>query len=366
MKKLLSASTAKLYHERAKRLMRELDIFYCDHPIDLWYLTGLDLSAGQLLLYKNKGALIVDGRYFQYAKERSPYPVYLQKTDALLALLNSKPWNLADSIGFDGSVQNYDSYAHLLFVAQKCHKALTVVSRASLLQKTRAVKGPEEVRRLKKSASLLWEGFERMLPLLKTGVSEKEIAQTFERFSLEQGDGVSFAPLVAFGENAAYPHHKPGKRRLKKGDIVILDLGIAADHYQSDMTRTLFFGEVDPELRAIYATAKRAYSAAKKASREGVLCKDLAQIVDDIIEKEGFSRYACHALGHGVGLEVHESPRIAANGEHSETALEKNMVITLEPGLYIPGKGGVRYEDTLIVGKTTSRSFYPDTSPELI
>jgi Xaa-Pro aminopeptidase len=191
-------------------------------------------------------------------------------------------------------------------------------------------------------------------------VVEKELAKRFEIFCLENGaEGLSFSPIIAFGPNSAMPHYRSQDAQLKKGDVVLIDIGVVCDGYHSDMTRVLFFEQEDPYLSKLYEIVKRAQHSALQMCRPGTKMGQLDRAARSVMKEEGVEELFIHSLGHGIGLEVHEFPRIKFDGEDKDVVLETGMVFTVEPGLYVPGTGGVRYEDTILITDAGYENFYP-------
>lgn len=221
--------TSKVFSNRAAKLqllLKEWNVEGCliENPLDLFYLTGLQLSAGALVVSRKNCALFVDGRYIEFAKKNSPFPVHL------LDKLSFTP-----TMAFDSHSTTFDRWEKL------SKTKLTPISQP--LKTIRAIKEKDELKALEKSAKLLWKGFEHIRRKLKVGVTEKEIACELEVFWLQHGaEATSFDPIIAFGKNSAYPHYRAGDTKLKKGDIVLCDIGVVLDHYHSDMTRTFFSG----------------------------------------------------------------------------------------------------------------------------
>lgn len=343
---------SKTFSDRIRRVYAssDVDALIIEKPIDLFYLTGLNLSLGTLVITSKGGHLFVDGRYIEFAKKHAPCSVELTTKDAVTKKLKSYK-----TIGFDSQETTYSRFEELKKLATGPLKPISQPTTS-----TRLIKSREELILLKKSAKLLWKGFQYIRKKLKVGMTEEEAAKLFEIFCLENGaSAMAFEPIFAFGKNSAYPHYRPGNVRLKKDDNVLIDIGVLVDHYNSDMTRTFFFGKPDPRLVPIHATVKAAHDAALKICKPGVKLGELDKIATQVIHKAGFERYMAHSLGHGVGLEIHEFPRLKYKGIDSDVHLEEGMVITIEPGLYWEGVGGCRYEDTIAVTKGGYENWYP-------
>jgi len=306
-----------------------------ENPIDLFYLTGLNLSLGTLLLSAKSAHLFVDGRYLEMAKKKGPFPC--SPLGELKDALKNK------SFGFDSGFTPFSRWETL-------KEWGSPVPCKNPTASVRAIKSPEELKCLKESAALLWKGYQYIRKILRTGLTEKEVATSFEIFCLQQGaDKMGFDPIIAFGKNSAFPHYRPGNVRLKKGDTVLCDLGVVTSHYHSDMTRTFFFGAPHPQMRLFEEVVQEAHDAALALCRPGVKVGDLDHAATQVIKKAGLEKFLAHSLGHGVGLEIHEFPRLKYKGEDHNTLLQKGMVITIEPGLYAPGIGGYRFEDTIAI-----------------
>jgi len=329
--------------------------FIIENPIDLTYFTGLKLSAGRLLMSKTHVSLFVDGRYTTYAKERSPYPVKnLGKTE-LETLLNT--WKEPKIFGFDTNL-SFASYQTIKSSFSKSKKKLKGVTQPTL--KVRAIKDSYELAHLKNSAALLWKGFTYIRKKLKVGISEIDLSQAFELYIKKKGaESLAFPPIIAFGENSALPHHQSSTRELRKGDIVLIDIGIIVNGYASDMTRSLFFGLVSNKIKELFKIVKKAHGAALEKCLAGQTVATLDKVAREVMGKE--EKHFIHALGHGIGLEVHESPRISF--ECQEEILQAGMVITVEPGLYVPKLGGIRYEDMIIITKNGYQNLFKETKP---
>lgn len=307
-----------------------------ENPVDLLYLTGLSLSRGLLVATKEEVVLFVDGRYFAVAERQAPCPVRLLVGNAVTDWLEAKG---IKTLEFDSAFTTVDRHE----VMKKQVAELRGTS--GLLKKLRAIKDENEVAALKKAAHITMCGFKHVESLLKEGISEEELALEFEFFVRKAGaTSLSFDPIVAFGENSAYPHYRAGKAKLKKNQIVLIDVGAVVDRYSGDLTRVVFFGKPDPELEKMLMLTKKAQKKAIEAVRIGAKFEDLDKAARAVFAEAGVEELFTHSLGHGIGLETHEFPRIILG---TEDKIEAGMAFTIEPGLYRPGLGGVRWEDVV-------------------
>lgn len=341
-------------------LEKNIDLLILDDSISLMYLTSLQLSSGKLFITKDKSKLFVDGRYFEAAKEKSNLDVELISEKSLLYFIVE---NKLKNIGFDSSKLSFNGFEKLKTFLEKIKKNnnldIKTIPLCNPLKEFRAIKDVDEILLLKKAANLNWRGFEHVCLLLKQKITEKEIAFEYEMFVKKNGaDKLSFDPIVAFGKNSAMPHYKTSTKKLELNDLVLMDIGVEIQNYQSDMTRVIFFGAPDPKLEKIYSVTKKAHSAALSCCKPGVKLKDLDLAARKVLKEERFENFFIHSLGHGVGLEIHEFPRIKFDGEDKDVILKPGMIITIEPGIYLPNVGGVRYEDTILITQSGYENFY--------
>ncbi len=300
-----------------------MSVLLIEDEVNLFYRTGMHLSAGSLLGEE----LFVDGRYLEACRE------------AGLAVRSVKELRgaMPDKVAVDSGVMSAARVEELK------SWGVEVELRPHCLQKARSVKSAEEIEKMKRAAALANEGFEFAREALEEGISERQVAQKLQAFWFEQGaEGASFEPIVAFGPNTALPHHRAGERKLARGDVVLFDLGVQLDSYQSDMTRVVTF---EGELPEIYGVVRKAQERALAVCKAGVTTGEMDGTARGYIEERGFGEYFTHSLGHGLGIEVHEWPLF----RDKTLVLEAGMVITVEPGVYLPGVGGVRWEDAVVV-----------------
>ena len=333
---------------RLKALQQRLDSWNIDalvieNPIDLLYLTNLVLSKGRLVIEKAHAQLYVDGRYIESASQGSPCPV---------SLLAKGKGLEAKRIGFDSS---WTSVAALEMLQKEGPQALFFPIKKPL-RSSRMIKSSSEIAALRKAAEVTMRGIAHLQDhCLKEGVSEEELAFEFEFFVRKHGaSALAFEPIIAFGENSAQPHHRASKDRLKKNQAILVDVGAVVDRYNGDATRMFFFGKPPEEMRQMYALAQKAYAAAKDAARVGVAFGRLDRLTRDIFAENCAGEFFANTLGHGIGLEVHEPPLIKFDGDDRDVCMEGGMVFAIEPGIYLPGIGGARYENT---GVLTAKGF---------
>ncbi len=346
--------------ERFRRAMarQDLDTFLVAVPENRFYLSGYEAedlnlteSSGYLLITAETKHLLTDPRYETSARAEVPdfeLAIYSQGLPQVLPELFSS----LDTrrLGIESHFLTFKRYAEVRDALQKARPSAEVVPTENLVEQFRIIKDEEEVERIRKSVRLTESALKAAWNFLSPGRSEREVAWVIEK-TIREGGGqaVSFPPIVASGPNAALPHAVPTGRKAGRGESVILDLGSRLDGYCSDMTRTWTAGEPDPKLREIYKIAREAQLAAQDAARAGTDSVRVDSAARDLIRQAGYDEYFGHGLGHGVGLAVHEKPGLR---KVDPVILEENMVVTIEPGIYLPGFGGVRLENMVLITKT--------------
>lgn len=355
------------YSTRLERLRQLLASMPCDallieHPTHLFYLTGLELSAGKLLVTQQEACLIVDGRYFEKSSQQTLYPVQLLKDSILKELITGSDIH---QLGFDKYQTTYHAYLTLSQLAVDLKSksyALEIVPVDSVVQQLRLIKDSDEIACLRRAAQLGYEGFECVVSLLREGVSETELAFELEFFWKKRGASrLAFDSIIAFGPNSSMPHYRAGNTQLQLHTSVLIDIGVVLAHYHSDMTRVVFFGNPPPMIQEIYSIVEEAKARALTLCRPGTLVGELDHAAREWIASKGYNENFTHSLGHGVGLDIHEPPTIRETGLYSSMPLQPGMVITIEPGIYLPGIGGVRLEDTVLI---TDKGYENLTNPE--
>lgn len=316
-----------------------------EHPTDLLYLTHLELSAGKLLVTQEDSFLFVDGRYYETCLAHSPCPVYHLEEFSLKEWLQKLS---IQSVGFDSSQTTYKTFLQRQQDIEDTE--IRLVPLDAPVQTLRLIKDEEEIAILREAACLGYEGYEFVVSQLREGVTEIELALELEFFWKKRGaKRLAFDSIIAFGPNSSMPHYRAGTTPLTPNVPVLIDIGLNWKHYHSDMTRVVFFGDPDHKIKEIYQIVDEAKELALSLCRPGTLIGELDQAARDYIADYGYREYFTHSLGHGIGLDVHEMPIIRSKGAYSTIPLQKGMAITIEPGIYLPGLGGVRLEDTVLI-----------------
>lgn len=311
-------------------------------PENRRYISGFTGSAGTVFITQKRACLITDFRYKDQAADQCEgFEIRITSPERSIYEVISE--FEVQAIGYEDHYMTVHDYG--TFVSNL--KGVQFKALGAFIESLRLVKQDFEIDKLRKSAAIADKAFEHILTFIEAGLSEREVALELERFMKSKGaSALSFDIIVASGLRSALPHGRASEKIIETGDFVTMDFGCILDGYCSDMTRTVVIGSATERQRQVYETVLRAQEAALKAIKPGIRGKDADQVAREIITETGYSDYFGHGLGHGVGLEVHEEPRLSPIGEK---ILEKNMVVTDEPGIYIPEFGGVRIEDLVVV-----------------
>ena len=309
---------------------------------NLRYLTGFSGTSGLCLVGGGGPLFVTDFRYTERA--RRELPDAFERVRAESRLLSTAAERLAGRVGYDDANTSVRSLRQLEELAPE---GTELVPAAGLVEELRRVKEPAELAAISEAQRLTEEVYGWIVSQDLVGRSEREVALGAERRMLELGaEGPSFPAIVAAGDNGALPHAEAGEREIGEGELVMIDMGAIVDGYCSDCTRTFATGELDPDAREVYDLVLEAQRAGIEAIRAGAGGKALDAVARDIIAAAGHGDEFGHGLGHGVGIEVHEAPRLAKT---SEDELIAGDVVTVEPGVYVPGRFGVRIEDMVTV-----------------
>ncbi len=315
------------------------------------YISSFTGSSSMVVLLKNnKGLFLTDGRYELQAQEEvdEMFNIKVLENNSLFLdeLKKFLIKNNIKTLGLDYNhikLSNYNKYKKELNFLQ-----LKEIN--NLVENKRICKTKEEIENIKQAAKITDKTLNHCLKFLKEGITEAQFANLLDYYHKEFGaSGPSFDTIVAFGENSAYPHANISDKKLKNGDIIKIDFGCFYNGYCSDMTRTFFFGKPkDKKLIDIHNIVKRAHEEQLKHLKEGENTKEIDKIGRDIITKEGYGDTFNHGTGHGIGLEIHEAPRL---NQLTDVDLKEGMVVTIEPGIYVQGLGGVRIEEDVVITK---------------
>jgi len=316
------------------------------------YLTGFTGDSGILYADDRIAVLITDGRYTEQARSQLKYCRVMEYK----AADNDSIWEAVAglagkhrNVGFDGEAYSYEDAKSLKRALPETAEMVSISLRA-----LRIIKDERELESLWQAFKISDAAFERILKEIKAGMTEKELAARLEYYMRSLGsEGVSFDTIVASGHRSALPHGAPTDKLIEVGDFVTFDFGAIYNGYHSDTTRTVVMGMANSWHREIYTVVQEAQYRGVKAAKPGMTGKELDAMIRGYIESRGYGKYFNHGLGHGVGLEIHELPCINSRGSD---VLKEGMVFTIEPGVYIQGRGGVRIEDTVVLTKDGARS----------
>lgn len=310
------------------------------------YFTGMKSSAGIVLAFPEKAYLLIDFRYIEKARAtvKNAEVIELFRTKPQLTELLEKHNAHTMSIESETmTVKTFNSYRH--FFPQIEIDDSDALSTA--IGKLRMIKDNEEIRCIRKAQEIAEKSLDELMPFIKVGKTEREIALELNRLMFQNGaEDLSFETIVLSGKNTSMPHGVPSDKKVQDGEFVLMDFGAVWNGYHSDMTRTICVGEPDDEMKKVYNIVLEAQLAGLANARAGITGKELDKISRDIIEKAGYGDNFGHSLGHGVGLEIHEKPNASPN---YDSVLESGSILTVEPGIYIEGKFGVRIEDFVIL-----------------
>lgn len=320
-----------------------LDALLIDSPENRYYLTGFTGTAGRVLLTGKGAYFITDFRYVEQAKKQTEgYEIVELSSNFEKGLNELLKKDGVKRLGFESKAISHEQFLKYNEVLE-----VELQKTTDLIEGLRVIKGPEEIEKIKKAVEITDAAFAHILGIIKPGVTEREIALELEFFQKRMGgEKNAFDFIVASGQRSSLPHGVASDKVIEKGDFVTLDFGVFYQGYCSDLTRTVVVGEPDEKQKEIYGLVLKAQLAVIERVKAGMSCKEVDEIARGIIGEAGYRENFGHGLGHGIGLEIHEAPRVSFT---SETILQPGMVVTNEPGIYIPGWGGIRIEDDLLI-----------------
>lgn len=333
----------KLQCLRNKMSSLDLQGMIISNPVNIEYLTRIK-AEGILLLTRKENIFITDGRYIE--ELNSVLTLYDEVTVYDAKGLTTDDYEnffmFCENVGFE---ENHVTYAQYKEYIRK-YKINNFVETEYIIERERLTKDEDEIKSIKKACKITDDCFTYIIKQIKPGITEKEIAKKIKEYYNEYAEGESFETIVASGENSSKPHAVPTNRKIQEKDVITIDMGCKVNGYCSDMTRTIFVGEVPEQIKPIYDLVLKNEEQTLIEYKEGANTRILTKSVENDFALNGYN--LIHALGHGVGLEIHEAPYISFR---NDTTLRENMVVTTEPGIYIAGQFGVRIEDTVQITK---------------
>jgi Xaa-Pro aminopeptidase len=307
------------------------------------YLCGFSGSAASCLITTDGSYFISDGRYDVQSKNQVKGLERFIDFGTHLSIIEKN--NLIQNglkLGFEGDHTSVSQFKAM----QDVFSNVNWESTSMLMENLQAIKDQSELAAIRTAVEITDAIYEEIIPMLKVGTTEKDVAIQLVTRYRQESDGEAYSPIVAGGPNSALPHAVPGDRPFEKGDFIVIDAAAKFSGYHADMTRTPVVGEATDKHREIYNTVKDAQQAGCDAAKAGMTCKEVDKVTRDYITEKGYGKYFNHGTGHGLGLEIHTEPRMS---QLSTQTLETNNVVTIEPGIYLEGWGGVRIEDDVII-----------------
>lgn len=329
-----------------------------ENPINVKYLTGIE-AEGILLLTRKENIYITDSRYTEYVTSiLTPFDEIVVDDQKNISKDDFENYFMfCENVGFE---EDYITYAKYKEYMHK-FRINNFVEATKIIESLRMIKDNKEIEYIKKACKITDDCFNMLIQYIKPGMTEIQVARKIQDFYKDFAEGESFETIVASGENTSKPHAIPTNRKIEKQDIVLIDMGCKVKGYCSDMTRTIFIGEPTEEQLKIYKLVLKNQKQVLDDIQEGKNIKNLSRRLENNFEEYGYDMI--HSLGHGVGLEIHEKPFVNSKNDNS---LKENMVITDEPGIYLPGKFGIRIEDTVLVKKQGNQALTESTKECII
>ncbi|MCK5128858.1 MAG: aminopeptidase P family protein [Clostridiales bacterium] len=335
----------------------KLDGYIFSNRNNIFYFTGYR-GEGLLAVKNGEMHIVTDFRYVEQAQSESPESKVLKTGPQSASEVLNSIFSKKDQVGFE---EDNLTVVQLQSFKKACTNVKFIGS-SRLGMKIRAIKDENEIEIIIKAGNATQDALNEAYRIAAFGMQEIELSTEIEYYLKKKyGAGKAFDFIVASGENGSMPHAITGPRKFKEGDMVTFDFGANIDSYNSDMTRTFAMGKASTKLLDIYKIVQEAQCEAQRILKPGIACKEVDKVARDIIAKQGYSEYFGHGVGHGVGLNVHELPVLNSK---SEDILQSGMVVTVEPGIYIPNLGGVRIENTCYITEDSYTSLY-DVSTEL-
>lgn len=332
--------------EKLKKEMNALNIdtFIIFSEENRRYITGFKGSNGIVIIHESKNILITDSRYTEQAcNEAVDFEVVTYNLSSFSTLKEIMSNLKCKKVGYESKLLDDYTVRNL----KALDNNIELVPTEDVLINIRKIKSDEELNYLRKAIEISDKGIIELVKNIKAGITEKELAIELEYNMKKFGsEGEAFKTIVVSGKRTSLPHGNPTDKVIENGDMVTIDFGAIYNGYHSDITRTIWFGEPSKRMQEIYDIVVLSQVEAIKSIKTGMLCKDIDKVHRDVFLNHDLEQYSLRGLGHGVGLQIHEWPRVVMNNDE---VIESNMIFTIEPGLYLPDLGGVRTEDIVIV-----------------
>lgn len=313
------------------------------NPVNIYYLTNID-AEGTLLLTLKENFFITDDRYLEKVQATLTIDDEIIVTN--VRDLSPEDYEnffmFCENVGFEENYVTYAKYKEFM----PLYKIHSLVETEGVIEKQRQIKDQDEIREIKRACQITDDCFSYLLKYIKKGMTEKQIADEIEKFFKANDAVLAFDTIVASGANSSMPHCTPGNKIIEAGEVITIDMGCSYHGYCSDMTRTVFVEKIDEQIKQLYDIVLDNQEIALNEIQEGSSIKTITRIVEGNLKVNGYD--LMHALGHGIGMNVHESPVLSSKNER---LLKENMVLAIEPGVYVPNRYGVRIEDTILVTK---------------
>jgi Xaa-Pro aminopeptidase len=325
-----------------------LDAILLSQPENRRYVSGFTGSAGWLLISGQSAILATDFRYVEQARAESPdFEVTRTKQELRDWFPDLVSGLGCHKLGFEAHFVSYEGHQKLTEAIASKNIGVQFIPTTGIVERLRCIKEPKELTLITKAVDLVDAAFEQLRAIIRPNMTEKAVAWELEKLLREHGSGeMPFEIITAAGPNSALPHARPSEKRVSSGEPLLIDVGARIGGYCSDFTRTLFLGKADTTLEKVYDIVLKAQLNAVKGIESGMNAAQADRFARSVIEQAGYGDVFGHGLGHGVGLAVHELPTVAPS---SSDTLMNGMVFTIEPGIYLPGQGGVRIEDTVVL-----------------
>ena len=316
-----------------------------ENPDNRFYFTGFHSSLGYLVVNKNGAIFLTDSRYVEAAGNQITGAQIIEFT-SLASVKDALAQLNAAKVIMQSETTTVAS-ANALTKAFEGFEVVFDDTLDKIISSLRIIKDESEVDYIIKAQRIAEDAFTHVLGLIKAGMTEKELALALDFYMLSHGaDALSFDTIAVSGKNSSLPHGVPSDKKIEDGDFITMDFGAVYKGYHSDMTRTVAVGNISDEQRKVYNTVLEAQLRALDGIKAGVACRDADALAREVINEAGYGDYFRHGLGHGVGVEIHEAPTVSPKGDQT---LRENMIVTVEPGIYLPNRFGVRIEDMVCV-----------------